>query len=299
MKHQNSRFVQGSLHLAARLALVLSLVVVATGGLATPGQAAGMSTHQLLLYWAVDALDDKYDALATMLVNQKDAFYSGAIFPDWGYAADVNGCDHCGDLGEAAHWPPFMDAYINYMRPKFKDPSEDDKKAIAFLFGLIAHNSADIPFHFGDNAFLTQALANNESGANAYAGCLLAGITGHTCMELLVDELNLDRFGDWDENYLWYPTADLQAVYAQAGHTVTDADLLAGYNKQKELYGLENQAHNLFPTWLIFNVDWVKGNLDNHPDGGMNDMASHIAEEWQKTWDDMSTSRTYLPMVNR
>ena len=84
----------------------------------------------------------------------------GAMFPDWQYAlgaAQLPGYDE----NEVAHWDPFRDALTAELLAVFKrlpaspdTVSDEDGKAIAFLFGLIAHQEADNPWHFlyGDKA---------------------------------------------------------------------------------------------------------------------------------------------------
>ncbi len=66
---------------------------------------------------------------------------NGGYFPDSGYTAR----DH--DQGEVAHWEPFVQAYIQVFRERYKPPfTPEASQHLAFLMGLAAHGITDSTF---------------------------------------------------------------------------------------------------------------------------------------------------------
>jgi glycosylphosphatidylinositol phospholipase D len=78
-----------------------------------------------------------------LLQNNKDSLLPGATFPDWFYA--------CGqDLhsaSEDAHWPPFYQQAVEYIREKKQEKGQNQDKLVAFLAGIMSHGIADINWH--------------------------------------------------------------------------------------------------------------------------------------------------------
>ena len=44
---------------------------------------------------------------------------AGSPYPDWGYS-----CDR-GDAGEDGHWPPFVEAYIRYIKTNYQKGTKE------------------------------------------------------------------------------------------------------------------------------------------------------------------------------
>lgn len=67
-----------------------------------------------------------------------EPYRAGSIFPDTGYGADD-------PYGEMAHWEPFTDAYIQYIRETYPPPfdSPEARRHVAYLLGSASHSMAD------------------------------------------------------------------------------------------------------------------------------------------------------------
>lgn len=114
-----------------------------------PANAHGINGHVWVTNQAVEYLTD------CELINYfsekevHNAVQIASAFPDSGYAAK-----HA--YGETAHWEPFTEAYIKYLRSKGADflTTLEGRKQVAFLMGLSAHGFEDEIF---DSIFLLKA----------------------------------------------------------------------------------------------------------------------------------------------
>ena len=304
---------------AARLVLSVILVAVATFGLAKPGQACGPILHLHVLKRALEIIDQQGNKeLATLLRENEWQVRYGAVFPDYGYAlANDPVFSHFKDTAkwqnyaQKAHEFEFMKAYIEAVKPTFGSSNPEDRKAMAFLFGLIAHNEADNPFHFGGNNFISAALQNDKATANAAVSCLPLGAdTGpekHACTEMQIDLFVRDRyegyqlffgwiklgwiFGDYCTKWDLPESAKTAVITAYGAQTpaitdVTKTNLLDGYNTQITACGIEATSPRVA-------LPWVEQNFLTWPDGGREDMAIQVAAAWQQTWDWFNS--TYTP----
>ena len=176
----------------ARL-LWLSMVIVMALGLATPVQAggwngpvedglgipvdpAGIITHHHVSEMAMASLraEGYHGDLYRILADHQGEVNYGSLFPDWGYAynvdipyiklklTDLNPANwfstNTGQLwGDTWDDQTFVANFDKFLLSRISVPfSEDDKKEIAFLFGVISHVEADKYYH-GDNNFLGAA----------------------------------------------------------------------------------------------------------------------------------------------
>lgn len=104
-----------------------------------PARATGMQGHIYMAQCAAEQVTEPrlraiLDAHPTHLAN-------GGFFPDSGYTAK----DH--DQGEVPHWEPFVEAYIQLFRERYKPPyTPEATQHIAFLMGLAAHGITDSTF---------------------------------------------------------------------------------------------------------------------------------------------------------
>ena len=280
---------------AARLVLCVILVAAATGAPPTLSQAAGIITHDAIVQRAIDLIDAaNYPGLADLLNDYPEVVNYGAMFPDWAYAIGK------GILAEVAHDTsagrqgkigPFRAALTANLLRSFRSPgSEDNRKAVAFLLGVISHDDADIPYHFGDGATTgLQPLAEQagiphwafELGSDLYLSpALTYGVEW-----LLPEEALLAAYKTLDPNNVYHVnTAKLhfgraahQAQYTleRAAAAVVDPGfVLAGNQKEKlkEYYAL----------------------MESYAPGGLQHGASRTAKAWQDTWDWLST---YTPVT--
>jgi glycosylphosphatidylinositol phospholipase D len=76
--------------------------------------------------------------------DYKAYLQAGAFFPDWGYA-----CANQHDSSEAAHWPPFFNETVKYIRETYPERpwNKDALRLVSFLMGIVSHGVADVPWH--------------------------------------------------------------------------------------------------------------------------------------------------------
>ena len=125
-----------------------NLSAVSLALLASWAHANGQGSHLWISQQAVgllpagelrDLLSD--EALQPILMN-------GSMFPDGGYAA-------ADDYGEMAHWEPFQDTYLAWIRQQFSPPWTDEaRQHMAFYLGMASHGMADQVY---DSLFVERA----------------------------------------------------------------------------------------------------------------------------------------------
>lgn len=121
--------------------------------LAAPGAAAahGINGH----IWVTDgAIGHMLDCEAAEMLSAEEVrpvLQIGAAFPDTGYVNDAGR-----DYGETAHWEPFIQSFIEYVRQTYAPPYDtlEERQLIAFLMGAASHGMEDETF---DSIFLRMA----------------------------------------------------------------------------------------------------------------------------------------------
>ena len=196
-------------------------------------------------------------------------------------------------MSNVAHTSEFQMAYLNVVRDAFRRHSsnEADLKAISFLFGVIAHNEADNPWHFGDGssdpAFLTAALGADPDD-------------NEQIVEEGADVFCIFEYGEGGLEAAWdFPVETVRAAYSALGHDVPALGLQQGLDMVAAYHTYIKAA-----TWLTYwgyQVDlvWTHNNLATYPVGGMQDAANHSAIAWQQAWDELGTYRLFLPSIGR
>merc|ERR1719369_264701 len=113
--------------------------------------ACGISTHTEIGYRALeflgssDVADDQF--IRSVLLEHQDAFQAGHPFPDSFYnTLCYHGQYH--DQSEDTHWGQFVKVAFQFVNEKYPLPWDNDtEKLVAFLFGIISHQVADISWH--------------------------------------------------------------------------------------------------------------------------------------------------------
>jgi MYXO-CTERM domain-containing protein len=113
--------------------------------------ANGVTAHAHMTDLAIEELPP--GELRDLMTDpaMRDAYRTGSVFPDSGYAA--------GDAyGEIAHWEAFTQSYLDWMAAEHPPPYEtdDERRLVAFLLGQASHGMADQVF---DSLFMSRALA--------------------------------------------------------------------------------------------------------------------------------------------
>ena len=247
---------------AARLILIVVLVTAASGGVTTSSQAWGGAAHHEIVDMAYGAIDrGAYPALANLVdTTYQGAIDAGAVFPDMGYGRPADQA-YWVHLSEDAHSNEFRQALIDCLLPTFRrlPGSEDDRRSITFLLGVIAHQEADNPYHFGREGvpgLLTEGMridANDEitveAGSDVFA--------------------NVEYGQGGGEDAWWTPLPAFKSAYLALGHDVVESQVMDG------MLALAS-AHTAlklvgYPTYLAYLIDlsWTHANIVTYPIGGM------------------------------
>jgi hypothetical protein len=284
---------------AARRALCLILVAVATLGLPTPSQACGMVTHMSVARMASSGKYSRlYPDLATLLQTYPNAVASGSVFPDWGMSINVL---QSGDIwetyAEVAHNHmgcaldaelSYREAYINYLESSLSPPYDEyDLKTIAFLFGMISHTVADNTF---DTYFMPQAQQHWADSFGPADPRRWLGMPGHPEVDMGIDSFNhlaLGLFlGEWTYGDWFFPADALAAAYDAVGCRDVTAGTLSwamGEFKPRIQTTLDAEAATSM-TYYSWRLKWALANYVTAA-GGANDMYTATATAWQQKWD--------------
>ncbi|MCU0507542.1 MAG: zinc dependent phospholipase C family protein [Anaerolineae bacterium] len=273
------------------------LVVVAILSPATPAEADGLITHVDIVDRAIGKLDNYGDAdLKAFLNANRDVLHFGAMFPDVGYSIRIT---EDGDVydqwAEKVHDTDDLKLNCKVSAPPRTGPpsyrsklTEDlllafrkeprDARSIAFLFGLISHQEADIPFHFGNEYCLNGKLVTTPGLLAAWEKLGYS----HTETEIAMDERLYDETDaiDW-----WYPESvirnqwmpDLQVLGTLPHGTwlmqdwynyeVAEAKTARALNG-----GLTAEEQRAISSWV------------NYYPGGLDHSALRTVTAWRQTW---------------
>ncbi|TPX30774.1 glycosylphosphatidylinositol phospholipase D [Synchytrium microbalum] len=211
---------------------------------------------------------------AEILRDYEPYLQAGSFFPDWGYA-----CGSASDESEAAHWLPFWNHTIAYIRKTYPPPLTSNAKAlIAFLFGIVSHGAADAPWH---------SLDSREGFIEVMAEYDFDGVYGdaHAHADpggdvMLAYEGGLEYF-----DRVWrIPSLDIVNIYHIAGYTnVTrlqlDECMLIGYTGAQLNRAM---GHYLYPGFAAPSPFLVEQYIDYFK-GGIVDMTTWVITCWNST----------------
>lgn len=236
--------------------------------LAAAAFANGQTTHLLITEEAIAHVPDgelrellDRPELRVMLLN-------GTMFPDGGYAVDD-------DYGEMAHWEPFQDRYLAYVRDTFGPPPYDGEAAehVAFLLGLASHGMADQTF---DAMYMARSRVYDASAD-----------WSHGSMDTATDVWCAHEQGGREPPEDWVPYDVLVSLYADAGYTV-DAELLADAQSLLRIaiwYVAEAGANEATAAEYAAQFPWATAHLfDPAVPGSPPTQAEVVAAYWQVLW---------------
>ena len=316
---------------AARLALCVILVVAVIGVPASPAQAAGIYTHTWFVERAIQRLaaQGEYAELVSILNKYPATVNYGALFPDitmtndrdWAEIAhdtvgardnyakykeflDSKGYDpRISDLqttyykeflkGPNASIPPFRKAIIDQMMDHFRNNprSEGDEQMIAFLFGVIAHQEADVPWHL----HLPNCVAETWRG-QPWLGLECAASMNELQIDMLLYHYDTpEHTVSFDFLYtvhpLIYAAVDAAGIrrpwYNLTCLTTTDP-LWCGEGRMETLWGLattDGGANDEAKRWL-----------ETYVPGGVEYGSALVAAAWMDTWDRFAPAAPELPI---
>jgi len=269
---------------------ILALLCSAMG--VAPAQAAGLYTHTVFVDRSIEILknlDDldlnhDYSELLKILETHEGIVNYGSVFPD--VASKVNG-----DWGEIVHDTKFFqgnidtlyfrNALVRQILPIFKNSPDDAEDEIAFLFGLIAHQEADGPWHFGEPNLEEEAAKKWQN-------------------ELTIDWIlfHYDNSNDVDFSYL---SPNLLYLVRDATISMNSPSWFINPFQFTIAQGIvvafwDTTKQDLGPS------DDMKVWLEDYEYGGIKDGAGHTADAWIATWNAMnayspSTTAEVLPIL--
>jgi zinc dependent phospholipase C len=260
--------------------LLSSLALAAVAALATvvadpaPAAANGVNTHIWITLQAVDLLPDGELRRMLQRPELQRALINGAAFPDGGYV--VNDA-----YGETAHWEPFIQAYIAWIRESYDTPLNYGEAAeqVAFLMGIASHGMADQTF---DMTFVEVA---RREDAEDWSDTLLDSHDTATDVMLVADtgaNIVLDP---------WLPADDLATVFATGvDYPVDPATLRQGQdllNRIVVVYGRDTGLNNPTRTQRYREqYPWTSEHLlDELEPGSPPTEAANVAALWLSLWD--------------
>ncbi|XP_059530224.1 phosphatidylinositol-glycan-specific phospholipase D isoform X2 [Myotis daubentonii] len=255
----------------AALGRVWCCLLLALGALCPGGSPCGISTHIEIGHRALEFLhlQDGSINYRQLLLEHRDAYQAGAVFPDAFYPGICQrGRFH--EVSESTHWTPFLNASVHYIRERYPPPWEKDtEKLVAFLFGITSHMVADVSWHsLGiEQGFLRTMAAMDFHGSYSEA---------HPAGDFGGDVLSQFEF---NFNYLarhWYvPVEDLLGIYRKlygkdviTKHAIVECT----YLQFLEMYGEVLAVSKLYPTYSRKSPFLVE-QFQDYFLGGLDDMA--------------------------
>ena len=132
----------------AMLAILWMMIILSP---ITSLYGCGISTHTEIGFRALEFLGSSEDAdvqfIRSILLKHPDAFQAGHPFPDFGFNSLCYQYEYHSQ-SEDTHWGQFVKVAFDFVNEKYPVPwDEDTEKLVAFLFGIISHQVADISWH--------------------------------------------------------------------------------------------------------------------------------------------------------
>jgi len=250
----------------------LALILLA----AFPCHAIGTRTHaEIGLRCVKDYLlnaDEMLPGLGSMLKNRvnQNILYRACEFPDWGYGG-INP-----DAAEASHWHPFNKAWAALLEERHYSmpPDETAQKELAFFFGAVCHDIADIPWHFShgkDKSFLQMAQEmDHASHGDTEVGVDLVKYT----------ENPLKHIGHLSN---WVPFDTLMAVMQRANLNVTPQQLQNGITRENLVMWFGPLVGEFQACQRRAALPWCMAHLEDYYYGGIQHNEAACAM-WVRYW---------------
>jgi hypothetical protein len=279
------------------LAALAAVAAAALAG-APAASAAGETTHAFMAERAIAHLPD--GPLRTLLSAQVVHVLGGAGYPDTGYwvengAVPVRGLEPraSDDYGEASHWEPFVNAYVEHLRERGCGeptlPAGPCAELVAHLMGAAAHGMGD---EVWDWLFEPRVTDHGEDAARNF---FAEGRPGHAAegnpldeasssIEYAMDEVAiLDHFRWVSPNTAPPPVADLVEVYARMGLAVTPEHMLAGHAVSSGAMAAERAVAPVEAPRIREDMPWSAANFVTEA-GGVEYTARAIAGYYEAVW---------------
>ena len=241
--------------------------------------ANGQSSHLWISSRAIEQLPT--GELKSLLQDPdlEQHWRNGTMFPDGGYAIDDN-------YGEIAHWEPFQNAYLEWIRDQYERPwSVEAKEHIAFLMGLGSHGLADQAY---DAMYFRRAYVYDAYGMWTESFDTATDVT-------FVAETEVQPTVD-----VWVPYQPFMDLFADAGHTLSESTISQGQNRLNvAVYWVGTTASQpaLVDEYRA-QFPWGTSNQQNAMVPGTPEMESRIvAEYWQALWHRLHLETENSPLL--
>ncbi|KAF9209451.1 Glycosylphosphatidylinositol specific phospholipase D1 [Haplosporangium sp. Z 27] len=222
-----------------------------------------------------------------LIRERKEMLLAGSFFPDWGY--------NCiglkwNDAAEEAHWPPFVEAALQYLFDTYPTPWTDHPKGIiGFLFGIVSHSLSDLSWHSlqGLQEGFIRAQAATAFGGDYATSHNIADEGGDYILSHMrkLDHLEVD----WK-----VPVKDVIEIYKKRNFTIVESELVQCLFKG---YAGSQAKARLTSTIFDRGADrssFLMEHIEEYPMGGFYDMT-----EWTlQCWDGLSRYLNKDPSTN-
>lgn len=250
---------------------IFALGLLALGLHARPASACGNTTHAWISIEAVGLLPE---GELRDLLSAPDAdrhLRNGTLFPDGGYAI--------GDgYGETAHWEPFQDAYLDWIRSTYQPPWSDEARAhLAFWLGMASHGLADQVY---DGVFMEHSKARDRGWRERCDSILCA-------FDSATDFLWASLTGPQTDPERWLPGETFTALYADHfHHQVSEKTMRDGTDRVGAALLLAGEVSR--DASLLFDHEqlypWAFEHMDEPRRGAPRHLAKLVAAYWQALW---------------
>lgn len=213
--------------------------------------AGGGIAHMFVAEKAIENLPDP--ELRSLLMNNLDDYLVGSYYPDSGYVLG-------NQYGEDSHWDDFIYTFADYIKEKYPEPSLQNPKLVAFLFGCASHRVSDEIMHFTFYPILmSKDFRGNMNRAHKY---------GDVGIDLLLT-IDKNRWQNFPRTWR-VPVNDLLQVYHRMGKDQYKAEDLIRGNALISLAGFGERLIAI-PAYLYlqWKMPWTANHYYNWPQGGL------------------------------
>ncbi|TNV85120.1 hypothetical protein FGO68_gene1907 [Halteria grandinella] len=254
--------------------MIIAVTIALLCALVSP---AGMLVHMDVSDRALHAFAPQNTSypFKQALLRHRAYLQAASPFADWGYLCQS-------PAGEESHWPPFIEAYYSYMNSTYEKGSEKYDQMLAFLFGIVSHVQADVPWHWGRTQ--DQALPQGFLNAMSHDGseCHDDWFECHTTGDVGADFYIAARGNLQFINETWkYPTKDLVKIYHSMNLTKVTEGQINTCNGI--LFGgsiLEKYLSGAIRTGFEKKASFLTEELDLWYHGGIEDLGQSVQQKW-------------------
>jgi MYXO-CTERM domain-containing protein len=232
--------------------------------------ANGQTTHVWITIQALELLEPGPVRDLLLQPGNRDPLLNGAMFPDGGYAAGD-------DYGEQAHWEPFQQEYLAWIRETYAPPFDEGDAAqhVAFLMGMGSHGMADEVF---DSLFMERSRAYDPAWGDPETASL----------DTASDVLLADQVGGLVPPISWLPAEVLAGIFVdRIGYSVDVETLERGHQLLFVALGGVDALRFNEERLTTFGAGYPWTNqhlLDESIPGSPLHEASVIAAYWEDLW---------------